>query len=407
MNKRGHSETLVASHPGNTNAGKAGVYSPRMLEPRIAELEAALDLLPATEVRRDVARRDLAGLIALTEAMDAALAEGVVGQRGKPRDLVRLRLRASAVLRSAVLEHDAAVAAVLELAEPTGSAEENEEPAPVEGDLIAELAKAFRVVSLDEIQPVGFEAELFLDVIATSEDPMVRAVDRRRANNLLLKLRNARSPFCLCLDVLRARDRLEFEQWVEQFRQHLTPRSDDPILAAIIRQHAHDAPFDRPYDSELTQAALEWLTKYELARAEGRVLHEGGEKEEAEDDRVQGIGRDHVYRRLWKAMLSRNADPVKDRLEAYVELERAGALRKCVCRPVDTRLDEIRNDAVRAFIILSFVRRTQWGALVRVERPESYIAVRQMLDAKVLVEYRALKAEQALDVAAEDEGAAA
>ena len=31
MSKRGHSETLVASHPGNANAVEHGVHSPRLI----------------------------------------------------------------------------------------------------------------------------------------------------------------------------------------------------------------------------------------------------------------------------------------------------------------------------------------------------------------------------------------
>ena len=31
MNKKGHKATLVPSHPGNTNAVKSGVHSPRIV----------------------------------------------------------------------------------------------------------------------------------------------------------------------------------------------------------------------------------------------------------------------------------------------------------------------------------------------------------------------------------------
>jgi hypothetical protein len=38
MNPRGHKKTLVAAHPGNTNATKHGAYSQRLKAPRVAEV---------------------------------------------------------------------------------------------------------------------------------------------------------------------------------------------------------------------------------------------------------------------------------------------------------------------------------------------------------------------------------
>lgn len=42
MNTNGNPETLIAAHPGNANAAKYGVYSPRMIEDRAAAVVAAL-----------------------------------------------------------------------------------------------------------------------------------------------------------------------------------------------------------------------------------------------------------------------------------------------------------------------------------------------------------------------------
>ena len=42
MNITGNPETLVASHPGNTNAMKYGVHSPRLIEARAAQIVAQL-----------------------------------------------------------------------------------------------------------------------------------------------------------------------------------------------------------------------------------------------------------------------------------------------------------------------------------------------------------------------------
>lgn len=38
MNRRGHKNTLVSAHPGNTNAAKHGAYSQRLKAPRVAQV---------------------------------------------------------------------------------------------------------------------------------------------------------------------------------------------------------------------------------------------------------------------------------------------------------------------------------------------------------------------------------
>jgi hypothetical protein len=108
MNKKGHPATLEASHPGNTNAGKTGVYSPRMLAPRVAEIESAIVDRPAAELRREIIRHDLAGLWALLEAVDAAFAGRVVNSRNQVKDLPTIRLRLSKTIRAAAQEYEAA-----------------------------------------------------------------------------------------------------------------------------------------------------------------------------------------------------------------------------------------------------------------------------------------------------------
>jgi hypothetical protein len=106
MNKRGNPETLVSSHPGNTNAGKTGVYSSRMLAPRAAEIEATIADRPAAEIRREVILRDLAGLWALLEAVDAAFAGRVTNSRNQAKDLLAIRLRLSKTIRAAAQEYE-------------------------------------------------------------------------------------------------------------------------------------------------------------------------------------------------------------------------------------------------------------------------------------------------------------
>jgi hypothetical protein len=106
MNKRGHSKTLVASQPGNTNAAKAGVYSARLRAPRVAEIEAAVEGRPAKDVRLEIIRHDMAGLWALLEAIDAAFEGRALNSRSQLKELVAARLRLSKTIRAAALEYE-------------------------------------------------------------------------------------------------------------------------------------------------------------------------------------------------------------------------------------------------------------------------------------------------------------
>lgn len=106
MNKRGHPATLVASHPENANAAKAGVYSARLRAPRVAEIEAALEDRPAREVRCEIIRHDVAGLWALLEAIDAAFEGRALNSRSQVKELVATRLRLSKTIRAAAVEYE-------------------------------------------------------------------------------------------------------------------------------------------------------------------------------------------------------------------------------------------------------------------------------------------------------------
>jgi len=99
MNVDGHKETLVARHPGNTNAVKFGVHSPRLIGDRAREIAGGLmqsfEFTPAEKV----AVTEAARWIALLEAIDNDLDErGIVDRRGKERYLLELRVRVSARL---------------------------------------------------------------------------------------------------------------------------------------------------------------------------------------------------------------------------------------------------------------------------------------------------------------------
>jgi hypothetical protein len=96
MNKKGHRESLVASHPGNTSAITHGVHSPRMIELRAAEIEAELiesfELSPAYRL----AAHEVARNMAVLDAIDNYLNEhGLIDRKGKAHYLLEQRTRTS------------------------------------------------------------------------------------------------------------------------------------------------------------------------------------------------------------------------------------------------------------------------------------------------------------------------
>src|SRR6266516_4326158 len=96
MNKRGNPRSLVAAQPGNLNAVKQGVHSPRLIQKRAAEIAAELvdsaDFLPPERLAVHEASR----CIAILEAIDRDLDErGLVDKAGEPRYLLNHRARIS------------------------------------------------------------------------------------------------------------------------------------------------------------------------------------------------------------------------------------------------------------------------------------------------------------------------
>jgi hypothetical protein len=96
MNKRGNSESLVASHPGNLNAVKQGVHSSRLIQARATEIATELtqsfDFSPAERL----AVQEAARCIAILEAIDRDFDErGLVDEEGTPRYLLNHRSRIS------------------------------------------------------------------------------------------------------------------------------------------------------------------------------------------------------------------------------------------------------------------------------------------------------------------------
>jgi hypothetical protein len=96
MNKRGNPETLVASHPGNLNAAKEGVHSPRLIQARAAEIAGELTESFEFSPAERLAAHEAARCIAILEAIDRDLDQrGLVDKDGTPRYLLNHRSRTS------------------------------------------------------------------------------------------------------------------------------------------------------------------------------------------------------------------------------------------------------------------------------------------------------------------------
>ena len=115
MNERGHPQSLVPSHPGNLNAAKQGVHSPRLLQARAAEVASELTHSFEFSPAERLAAHEAARCIAILEAIDRDLDErGLVDREGKPRYLLNHRSRTSRQLEqwlekvSAAIERKAA-----------------------------------------------------------------------------------------------------------------------------------------------------------------------------------------------------------------------------------------------------------------------------------------------------------
>lgn len=115
MNERGNPESLVASQPGNLNAAKQGVHSPRLIQARAAEIASELTQSFEFSPAERLAVQEAARCIAILEAIDRDLDQrGLVDKEGTPRYLLNHRARISRQLEqwlekvSAAIERNAA-----------------------------------------------------------------------------------------------------------------------------------------------------------------------------------------------------------------------------------------------------------------------------------------------------------
>lgn len=102
MNIKGNPSTLVASHPGNTNAVKYGVHSPRFLQSRATEIVAHLTESFEFSVVQRIAVEQVGRFVAILEAIDRDLDErGLVDKRGEAPTETRAGARRAGSARTA------------------------------------------------------------------------------------------------------------------------------------------------------------------------------------------------------------------------------------------------------------------------------------------------------------------
>jgi hypothetical protein len=110
MNKRGTPKNLVPAHPGNLNAVKQGVHSPRLIQSRAAEIAGELMQSFEFSPPERLAVHETARCIAILEAIDRDLDErGLVDKSGEPRYLLNHRARVSRQLEQWLAKISAAI----------------------------------------------------------------------------------------------------------------------------------------------------------------------------------------------------------------------------------------------------------------------------------------------------------
>jgi hypothetical protein len=378
VNKQGHPETLIAAHPGNANALRSGVFSEAARAHRVRELEAAIAERDTREAVTDVLRREVAALAALGEAMDESLAQdGIRGRNGEPRNLLPLRLRLTdRLLRSL----DAYARA---MGEPMTSVEETGEP-DIDDDLPATLIDAIADShlrgSITEISPGELDPEAYLRALITTRDQRVTDRVRLDARKMLTKRSKNRGETCTCFATLRARDEIEFQEWTNALRElpGFEPSPSDPALAAYVRAMARGDKSDLPTVSR--QMEQTFLTV--VSRGVSRAL----EPEKVNTPRGKTGEGDSAIRPFWKTALSpKHSVSPKDRLRALAALEELEVLPKCTCsRKKAPALRETRIDGLYAYVIQIVAERHYRAALNSASFPETFVAVRDAIDAAIL-----------------------
>jgi len=371
VNRSGHAQTLVPAQPGNQNALKAGVFSPRVIGSRMEEAEQAIATRDPDELLDELLRTEIARLIVIRDAMDQVLEEeGVRGRGGQAKTLVSLRLR----LNTRLLKTVDAAEAQRALWPPAAVAPElggDEARGP---HFLEAIAQEHGYASIDLIAPNEFDPAAFLAAIVTSDDATISVDDQLQARDLLTEWRRRHPESCACFTTRSARDAAEFRAWMDELREAGHIAADlDVEIAERIRAAAR-GEFDDGSKCVKTTTAIETVVSERMR---------GSNPREAPSARVK----DRVLNaRLWQNLLSADTGiSVRVRLKAFRALDRADAFRECTCGGVRSKLQMVegRRDTICAYLVRLLAGRHYRAAVAAVELPETYLAVNDVIDATV------------------------
>jgi hypothetical protein len=162
MNKRGNPKSLVASHPGNLNAAKQGVHSPRLIQERAAEIASELTQSFEFSPAERLAAYEAARCIAILEAIDRDLDQrGLVDKEGQPRYLLNHRSRTSRQLEQWLEKVQAAIERKAASEQPPSRAEFPDYVRALQRIALGEDATATardRITAVKELLELGTKA---------------------------------------------------------------------------------------------------------------------------------------------------------------------------------------------------------------------------------------------------------
>jgi hypothetical protein len=370
VNRRGHRQTLVAAHPGNRNAQKAGVCSKRALAERADQLETEVSELSPKQLQKAVLADELRSLLALKEALDQAIADdGVRTRDGQPRALVDQRLRV----------HDKLVRLTGELGRFDDSGEEAPPISPLPnaeaGSLCETIAHAHHERQISDILPGDISADLYLRAIIATQDPNVSLKQRALARRLLTKRTKDRPWQCVCFEPRTARDDLELREWIEEARgAGVRPNKFDANLAAIVRKAAAG---QRPPDWNRYRFRYDAVNYVILDQAQRLNDLEGSRARRTTQEE------DPAVAPFWQALLSEGTS-VEDRLSVFTALDDLRAFGTCECGKPERVFSEQEFDQKCGYVIRLLPLRNHRAALLRVQFPESFLALQAAIDDRAL-----------------------
>jgi hypothetical protein len=115
-------------------------------------------------------------------------------------------------------------------------------------------------------------------------------------------------------------------------------------------------------------------------------------RNELDSEDEAGNTNDATLAPFWQTLLGVEPGVTpKQRLQAFAALEDAGAFLECTCRREPLYLTEDKDDAFCAYVIRLVLGRHYRAALFRVSFPDTFLALRDEVDAKLLAEARESK----------------